>query len=534
MIVTTPVNVIGAPVTNTVSNHAEKPEQFNGQNFKRWQQKMFFYLRTLNLVWFLNETAPQEREKQMINHLLSEEIKEFLGNPTRSVRSFFFDRIDDEVVQDQRQRDDNDLQDKRQDQLKEEEFEPRKSKRARTRNHCLKDHKDGNSEFDDTRNLVISRFLAYPFVVFSSGSQNKLDFVQICEPWESLYVSSQCFENMFPVFDRFLEDYLKADLLEKTQGFEYLSLCGDAITYVLENSLKSSDACRNNNNVGDQTRHRCTKTSLQCAARFLSVSHAEAKVKFQILDTTSRVFSSLVRVVESFHSEEDIIPFIEVISTPLLQWLLDRELHHEDTISELQRHLQAYNSTLMPNVEQVSRLNWTSFGGGEKKQDDTPVFDKDLAANVTHYTLQETFSAQYTSVKSAKGLLFYSHNYFLDSWKFLADCMMSSNHDHSRLGCLLKVLLSAAKVFVNVSSYNSVSAARRVCTAMYISSMINTVNTARHFSSISTVGLDLSHIVEDFVKRLKSTLGEEGDHYMELTEFEIQEMVNILVSGEAY
>nr|YP_010873881.1 hypothetical protein RF2 [Justicia vagabunda]YP_010873900.1 hypothetical protein RF2 [Justicia vagabunda]WGV35271.1 hypothetical protein RF2 [Justicia vagabunda]WGV35290.1 hypothetical protein RF2 [Justicia vagabunda] len=33
-----------------------------------------------------------EREKQMINHLLPEEIEAFLGNPTRSVRSFFSDR----------------------------------------------------------------------------------------------------------------------------------------------------------------------------------------------------------------------------------------------------------------------------------------------------------------------------------------------------------------------------------------------------------------------------------------------------------
>nr|GEU66813.1 gibberellin 3-beta-dioxygenase 1 [Tanacetum cinerariifolium] len=41
-------------------------------------------------------------------------------------------RIDDEVVQDQRQRDDNDLQDERQDQPKEEDVEPRRSKRART------------------------------------------------------------------------------------------------------------------------------------------------------------------------------------------------------------------------------------------------------------------------------------------------------------------------------------------------------------------------------------------------------------------
>nr|YP_009942888.1 hypothetical chloroplast RF2 [Pseudowintera colorata]YP_009942905.1 hypothetical chloroplast RF2 [Pseudowintera colorata]QOD40395.1 hypothetical chloroplast RF2 [Pseudowintera colorata]QOD40412.1 hypothetical chloroplast RF2 [Pseudowintera colorata] len=33
-----------------------------------------------------------EREKQMNNHLLPEEIDEFLGNPTRSIRSFFSDR----------------------------------------------------------------------------------------------------------------------------------------------------------------------------------------------------------------------------------------------------------------------------------------------------------------------------------------------------------------------------------------------------------------------------------------------------------
>ncbi|GKF21273.1 hypothetical protein Tco_0069911, partial [Tanacetum coccineum] len=41
-------------------------------------------------------------------------------------------RIDDKVDQDQRQRDDYDLQDERQDQPKKEEVEPRRSKRART------------------------------------------------------------------------------------------------------------------------------------------------------------------------------------------------------------------------------------------------------------------------------------------------------------------------------------------------------------------------------------------------------------------
>ncbi|KAL7253495.1 hypothetical protein ACSBR1_007932 [Camellia fascicularis] len=43
----TPSPVMTAPV-----NHGEKPEKFSGTDFKRWQQKMLFYLTTLNLARF--------------------------------------------------------------------------------------------------------------------------------------------------------------------------------------------------------------------------------------------------------------------------------------------------------------------------------------------------------------------------------------------------------------------------------------------------------------------------------------------------
>ncbi|KAH9671079.1 hypothetical protein KPL70_017207 [Citrus sinensis] len=43
-------------------NHVERPEKFNGQNFKCWQQKMLFYLTTLNLARFLTEDAPKPKE----------------------------------------------------------------------------------------------------------------------------------------------------------------------------------------------------------------------------------------------------------------------------------------------------------------------------------------------------------------------------------------------------------------------------------------------------------------------------------------
>ncbi|KAK4280218.1 hypothetical protein QN277_011866 [Acacia crassicarpa] len=44
--------------------HGEKLEKFNGNDFKRWQQKIFFYLTTLNLARFLTEDAPKLEEGQ--------------------------------------------------------------------------------------------------------------------------------------------------------------------------------------------------------------------------------------------------------------------------------------------------------------------------------------------------------------------------------------------------------------------------------------------------------------------------------------
>ncbi|KAK6124468.1 hypothetical protein DH2020_041789 [Rehmannia glutinosa] len=69
-----------------------------------------------------------------------------------------------------------------------------------------------------------------------------------------------------------------------------------------------------------------------------------------------------------------------------------------------ERSLQTYNGALMPNVEQTFRLNWASMGAGEKR-DDAPeytIFVGDLAADVTDYMLQETFRANYPSIRGAK------------------------------------------------------------------------------------------------------------------------------------
>ncbi|KAK4716742.1 hypothetical protein R3W88_015080 [Solanum pinnatisectum] len=59
------VGTVSAATTSIAHNRsttalapAEKPAKFCGVDFKRWQQKTFFYLTTLSLQRFINENVP--------------------------------------------------------------------------------------------------------------------------------------------------------------------------------------------------------------------------------------------------------------------------------------------------------------------------------------------------------------------------------------------------------------------------------------------------------------------------------------------
>ncbi|KAI5072943.1 hypothetical protein GOP47_0013049 [Adiantum capillus-veneris] len=67
--------------------------------------------------------------------------------------------------------------------------------------------------------------------------------------------------------------------------------------------------------------------------------------------------------------------------------------------------LHSYGGTQMPQTEQMFRLNWASFGMGDKRGEvgpDHSIFVGDLAPDVTDYILQETFRLRYPSVRGAK------------------------------------------------------------------------------------------------------------------------------------
>ena len=60
------------PTTIPISiSLGEKLEKFSRLNFKRWQQKMLFYLTTLNLTRFLIENAPKLREDELYIQVFS-------------------------------------------------------------------------------------------------------------------------------------------------------------------------------------------------------------------------------------------------------------------------------------------------------------------------------------------------------------------------------------------------------------------------------------------------------------------------------
>ncbi|KAK3004901.1 hypothetical protein RJ639_018723 [Escallonia herrerae] len=76
-----------------------------------------------------------------------------------------------------------------------------------------------------------------------------------------------------------------------------------------------------------------------------------------------------------------------------------------DSHATAKRILESYGGTQIPGTEVTLRLNWASFGIGERRPDSGPeysIFVGDLAPDVSDIMLQETFRTHYPSVRGAK------------------------------------------------------------------------------------------------------------------------------------
>ncbi|GJZ87034.1 hypothetical protein Tco_0658644 [Tanacetum coccineum] len=129
----------------------------------------------------------------LLDKIPCKENKIVLMNYGRKEDYLITSRIDDKVVQDQRQRDDYDLQDERQDQPKEEEVEPRRTEKSFGPDLFLLCSIE--TKFESARNQLIPE----PFVLFHSRAISFLS-VGLCHPLEQASLSGPAVQQLWTLY----------------------------------------------------------------------------------------------------------------------------------------------------------------------------------------------------------------------------------------------------------------------------------------------------------------------------------------------
>ncbi|XP_034699080.1 uncharacterized protein LOC117924545 isoform X2 [Vitis riparia] len=236
----------------------------------------------------------------------------------------------------------------------------------------IKDVKDLSplkTELDSYGCLAVCHLLSYPFVLrsclpkqssltkISGSSQRKLELEHVTEVWKSLYgfVNSasrfECSntnifsEDLCSMLSRCLDenssklDYdTELDPSDKKQYLDLLSLCGDIVIYILEHTLTLRVNSEGTKNKDDDCSMSSSgiNSSLGLIARFMRIPCTIMGTDAPIcLAMTSRVFNALVRFVGHLHLKQNILSYIEIMSSSLLQWLSHVEKWDESTIHKL-------------------------------------------------------------------------------------------------------------------------------------------------------------------------------------------------------
>ncbi|XP_058181977.1 uncharacterized protein LOC131300254 isoform X2 [Rhododendron vialii] len=228
--------------------------------------------------------------------------------------------------------------------------------------------------------LALCQLLSYPFAVcsvrqeqltikqctgiqesadVSVQSHRQLELQLVFDVWKSLYAcvnranhsenstSNALADELALALNGCLDEYMKVlecgsklNPSNNHQNHDLLFLCGNVVICVLEDSQMS--AIRSTGSIdtddGDYKQSSVVDNLLRLTARFMTLARmlAETNPPPAIPPLIPRVFSMLVHFVGQLHMKEDILSFIQKISTPLLQWMTTPEEPYEDTNHQLQ------------------------------------------------------------------------------------------------------------------------------------------------------------------------------------------------------
>ncbi|ONH98431.1 hypothetical protein PRUPE_7G248700 [Prunus persica] len=186
--------------------------------------------------------------------------------------------------------------------------------------------------------------------------QIQVELERVITLWTSLYGSmctslSGCFtigsffEDLFSILDRCLDKYTSmlvcGDELElKFKGLDLhlIALYGDVLICILENFHSSEISSDGNDEHGSNYQVSSAITCcLKVTIRYMDLLQTKIGTDSPIgLSVASRVYSTLAYFISSLHLKEDILSFFELISGPLLQWLVLMEMQNESTSDQFQ------------------------------------------------------------------------------------------------------------------------------------------------------------------------------------------------------
>ncbi|PQM40985.1 hypothetical protein Pyn_24569 [Prunus yedoensis var. nudiflora] len=147
--------------------------------------------------------------------------------------------------------------------------------------------------------------------------QIQVELEQVITLWTSLY-GSMCtsFSGCLDKYTSMLVCGEELELKFKGLDLHLIALYGDVLICILENFRSSEISSDGNDKHGSNYK---VSSAITCC-----------------LKVTIRVYSTLAYFISSLHLKEDILSFFELISSPLLQWLVLMEMQDESTSDQFQ------------------------------------------------------------------------------------------------------------------------------------------------------------------------------------------------------